>query len=199
MLKSAVIFDFDCTLTTEHMYYFYANGRDGNAALSRVPLREVVSSGNTLEFIRFFFGGEERLRLLKRMLSELAKTSIIYVSTMGIVEDVKIALDITGLTKYFCCGCQGGVYNSNKAKFIRNVYNAGYNIYYIDDSANFIPKVTVPIVYFGGSDYADIPENPNIKFINVGLDREMYGINVDNMRVITKTVREMETIGCFIL
>jgi len=191
-LSAALVLDFDCTLTTEHMYYFYANERSGNVALSRVSLREVVSSGNTQEFIRFFFGGDARLKLLKGLLAELANVCVIYISTMGIVDDVNIALDIIGLTPLIA-----GVYNSNKAKFIRNVYNAGYNVYYIDDSANFTRDITVPIVYFGGSDYT--LSNPNVKFIDISLDREMYGIHINSMRVIVRTIRDMESTGCCIL
>lgn len=190
----SVVFDFDCTLTVEHMYYFY-NDKHPHSLLSKTPLKDIISKEETVGiFINFFFGGRVRLNEIALMLNSLKSSGFhIYISTMGIPEDVKTALTISGLSKYI-----SGVSNHNKADFIKSLYHSTA-VYYIDDSANFIHSISTPTVYFGGNDYKrTCRETPNdqVTFIDIRLDREMYGLDSHSMQVIMREILDKPSLCC---
>lgn len=192
-----VVFDFDCTLTVEHMYYFYNNENDvKRGILSKTPLSEIIKTPDLVDtFINFFFGGRVRLNEITLMLNSLIGNGCkIYISTMGIPADVKTALMITGLSKYI-----SGVSNRNKADFIQDLSPGNPPIYYIDDSANFINDITVNTVYFGGNDYLRSKRSKEyVTFINIRLDREMYGLDSKGMRTIMREILEQRSL-CLLL
>lgn len=194
-----VVLDFDCTLTVEHMYYFYQGLHERRrGVLSKTPLSEIIKTSELTDtFINFFFGGRVRLNEITLMLNSLVGNGCkIYIATMGIPDDVHTALKITGLSKYI-----SGVSNRNKATFIRDLHTVG-PVYYVDDSANFINDITVPVVYFGGNDYLSKSNHKNdefITFINIRLDREMYGLDSGSTRVILREIIEKRGHACYLL
>ncbi len=97
--ESVVVFDFDQTLTTAHMFHLIGGGHklvwhDGTLTRERIlDNKEFIVDG--------IFGGEKRLAELKRRLSLLFLESDLVISSNNYLTHIKRALEKVDLLSYF--------------------------------------------------------------------------------------------------
>jgi len=117
MYGKCIVFDFDCTLTTRHWYYFlndlnkflemYKNDPviKGYQKDQLTMFRENILNNNTFDIailINLFFGGYERIGKLTNLFSALKRYNYdMYISSRGISSQVSNALYKSGLYNYF--------------------------------------------------------------------------------------------------
>lgn len=131
MENSCIIFDFDCTITSRHLYYFlndsakfieiykgidseklhitasYINSLQwqNGIALDYATLANTVldiDKNDAEYFCEIIFGGDERLELLKNFFKTCQEKNIeMHISSRGNLRNIILALKISGLLKYF--------------------------------------------------------------------------------------------------
>ncbi len=102
---SAVVFDFDRTLTKRHLFHLMHDGHPVHSVWDRArwPHIERANLLQDREFlIEDVFGGAKRVAALADFLDELLLQGVtLYVSSLNFIEPVKLALRQVGLLDYF--------------------------------------------------------------------------------------------------
>ena len=109
-----IVFNFDCTLITKHLYYFLHeleninfDSKFGPIPLDIKALRNDFKNNNITptvktHMINHFFGGNERIRKLKEFLTDLKKNgSYIIIASFSFEGDILKLLNKVGLGDFF--------------------------------------------------------------------------------------------------
>ena len=114
----AVVFDFDCTLTTRHMYYFfvsivefikmYPSFNNKQTISIKSELTHIIDNNKYVskelkdKFVDIFFGGYERVKSIENMLKIIKQKNIkLYISSRGEHKYIKKSLEILNWIQYF--------------------------------------------------------------------------------------------------
>jgi serine/threonine protein kinase len=138
------IFDFDCTLTSVHTAYaemgILETAIDENKEYQSIIQKMKLgrdTSDEIVKIINIFFGGIERLEMLRNMIETLIENGFdIYISSRGNCEVIEKMLTITDLRKYILeINANGiGCVNQKKDVYIKNLMARGYDtLIYADD------------------------------------------------------------------
>ena len=141
---NSFIFDFDCTLTYTHFYYFT---HDLNTYCKKFKIRldnEIkilqkdiinylkeniyIPLNSLVYFTELIFGGTERLRLIKKFLNKLNLKNV-YIASRGNKNDICKCIDLLGI-KIPHDNIFGN--ETPKVNVINNLINVG-NVFYVDD------------------------------------------------------------------
>ncbi len=155
-VSASFIFDFDCTLTVRHLYYFLNNLsifkelyskllndidiNDVNIeqlhAFAKYHLKlDTVSSSLDLTtgkelFIKIIFGSQDRIEILRKMFTDIGKDNL-YIASRGIKEQIIKTLDFVGLDGLIKSeNITGG--NINKTIILKE-HIIKENVFYADD------------------------------------------------------------------
>lgn len=130
-----VVFDFDKTLTTRHLYHIIHNYIKDVGYLSQ---RELID----------IFGGQKRIDALNNMLLNLKENgSELYIMSFGVVSYMKKALHRVGIspdifTHIYGQDTFGGIYNKSEKilQLKREKKISGNNILFVDDDKQNIDQ-----------------------------------------------------------
>lgn len=142
------IFDFDCTITKNHLYHFlnnytqfcklYPQYNNGETVTIRSNYIKGSSDLKTkMDIIDIIFGGSARLNSILRMMNQIAKNNgIIYIASRGIKEQIVYFLQ-------YCCpeilmtngGCinEENIYGGKNKEYILSELCKISNVFYVDD------------------------------------------------------------------
>jgi hypothetical protein len=132
---NCIVFDFDCTLTRKHAYYYYNDPKKFSEIYSEDPPNLTNNIDQTLDY----FFGISRLQNLRNFLEKISAVAHIYVASRGYYNNIKYLLDISHLDQYFkFIHCINSRYyknkkTSNKKEFIKLLLEEYQNVYYLDD------------------------------------------------------------------
>jgi phosphoglycolate phosphatase-like HAD superfamily hydrolase len=178
--KKAIVFDFDCTLTSVHLYFL----RNSKEDFVKTPEWLDLCDENSIDLIskilddktpmvdlddekkeklvNVIFGGEERLRMLRDFLELLKKNEFdIYISSNNSHQQIVEVLNLFNLTEFFVDINANGnnPLGGDKSDFMTHLKNKlGYNvIYYVDDDPCYFRNILddktfleITYKYFGG-------------------------------------------------
>uniref|UniRef100_A0A6C0ILM1 Uncharacterized protein n=1 Tax=viral metagenome TaxID=1070528 RepID=A0A6C0ILM1_9ZZZZ len=145
----AVVFDFDCTLTTSHFYHYMHSTEYFSGLYPSVPeVQTLLRAGPQIQtairlgvindnerkiLIDAFFGGEVRFKRLFEMIQTLRMGgAAVYISSRGIKEEIENFLSILGINpQALFNGITGG--NITKPTVILPLAETMRRMYYFDD------------------------------------------------------------------
>jgi hypothetical protein len=200
-MTSAVVFDFDCTITYTHLFHLFNSTKrfeeKWGAALidSAVSIEDLTRTLNgdwhksEQELVEIFFGGKRRLASLNFFFRQLKGSGHdLYVSSKGNFQQIRNVLAFGKLGEYVTGINATGVPNpqlrGSKHQFISSLAGRhGYrHVFYIDDDPDehriIIEQKLIPLErysYFGD---------------NVGLSREGNGLSAKMMAAILFRAKE---------
>jgi hypothetical protein len=155
-VTASFIFDFDCTLTVRHLFYFLNNLAEFKKLYSteltsisisedvinniyifaryHLKLDDTSSTINEVEgkelFIKIIFGSQERIEILKNMFTDIG-TDNLYIASRGIKDQIIKTLDFVGLGGLIKSeNITGG--GTEKTKIL-NDHIVKENVFYVDD------------------------------------------------------------------
>lgn len=181
MSKKCFVFDFDCTITFTHWFYF-VHDFDKYKTLYNVPsclgkLSKLVKENRKLTLyeksilIKYIMGGYERINMLKSFLAILIRDGYsLFIASRGYVEDILYLLKLSGLNVFRYINAHSSEHkNISKDKFLFNLYQRGYTkIRYVDDNNEEHNKLNLENV-----DYFYYGSNVNLQKENLGLTSNM--------------------------
>jgi hypothetical protein len=147
------IFDFDCTLTYTH-YYWFLNGMSqfmSNRHWAPVIKRFDIDPGKLFpggkpaeeqkeSLINLFFGGKERFELVRGFLKELKEAGFdLYISSRGNCRSIKLLTGLLDLNEFFegvnAGGAEDPFYQGGKVSFISRLVREKKpsHVFYADD------------------------------------------------------------------
>lgn len=200
--NTCIVFDFDCTLTNEHLYYLLHdtdnfikmyNIRDKTEIYDMAnTIKSIYSVDNTKidcdiilpksitkKFIDTIFGGSSRIKILDKFLKKCIKQNIdLYISSRGYLRDIITSLKITNLLKYFKS------IHSTLDKTIYQIDNQIKTIDYNSGKEFFILNI---LNHYTNVLYIDdtLTEHERLKNIfvlkNSGTGYELYSTLIDNV------------------
>jgi len=157
VVLQSYVFDFDCTLTTRHLYYFVNNLSNfiqvfpDVTSETRLTLAQINRlhgwindyfsgrdsfftnhSQNKEQFINLIFGNEKRITKLGNMFKAIGINNL-YIASRGIKEQIIKVLDLVGLGGYVKQeNITGG--EVNKVHVLNRLISLG-NVFYADDDS----------------------------------------------------------------
>lgn len=197
-MKKCFIFDFDCTITYSHYYYYRNNieyykkkwanvlkmfNIDANALFNLS--RENIWSPFKVDIINLFFGGEQRLNYIRAFFDAIRNNGYdIYISSRGNYAEILELLIFLDLDRYIkdinaAIRTRESLRYKNMSKimFVDCILQEKYDkIIYVDDN---------------NDEHLTIIRNPyintnNYKFYgeNVGLHKDGNGLSIASMQQI---------------
>ena len=148
-----VIFDFDCTITSKHMYYFTYNvehflqlysipetEKEQYRHMSGVMNKTIKEGIMTFDedfkdfIIQNIFGGEERIIFLRKILMNLSENNTLIISSRNNVHDIRVGLLLSNLffnnIQFMFTEIYG--YTTSKLEVLNRFIQLG-NVTYVDD------------------------------------------------------------------
>jgi hypothetical protein len=138
------VFDFDCTLTYTHFYYF-TNDLDTYCKKFKVEQTDKIKNLQVSiikylkedtkinlylleQFIELIFGGNDRLKMIKQFLCKLNLNNV-YIASRGNKNDICKCVDLLGIKI-----SHNNIFGNEtpKVNVINNLINKG-NVFYVDD------------------------------------------------------------------
>jgi hypothetical protein len=138
------VFDFDCTLTYTHFYYF-TNDLDTYCKKFKVEQTDKIKNLQVSiikylkedtkinlylleQFIELIFGGNDRLKMIKQFLCKLNLNNV-YIASRGNKNDICKCIDLCGIKI-----SHNNIFGNEtpKVNVINNLINKG-NVFYVDD------------------------------------------------------------------
>lgn len=192
MSKKCFVFDFDCTLTYTHLFYFI-HDFDRYLKMYNIPssLRKLsnkvrrhnnkLTSYEKLTIINIIMGGYERLDTIKAFLITLICNGYsLFIASRGYLTDILYLLELSGI--------DANIFNyinasfpaiTRKDMFLHILYQHGYTkIRYIDDTDTEHKKFTMS------------KQNPILDYFyygsNIGLQKESLGLTTKMIDMIKK-------------
>jgi predicted HAD superfamily phosphohydrolase YqeG len=147
--KKCVVFDFDCTITTKHWYWFTTdlstfvqkfgdisdqfNCREKILECLKTKITYTLSFGERNWIMMSFLGGYDRMAYLKDMFKTLTTNGCtLYILSRGNKSHIDTFLNITGLNLYFSSENVYG-HEMRKDLFLKKLINKYEKVTYIDD------------------------------------------------------------------
>ena len=147
--KKCVVFDFDCTITTKHWYWFTTdlstfvqkfgnisdqfNCREKILECLKTKITYTLSFGERNWIMMTFLGGYDRIAYLKDMFKTLTTNGCtLYILSRGNKSHIDTFLNITGLNLYFSSENVYG-HEMRKDLFLKKLINKYEKVTYIDD------------------------------------------------------------------
>jgi hypothetical protein len=138
---TAVVFDFDCTLSIVHLFY----------TLRSEPGRQMLQNDPN-DFYFQLFGGDERINALKQFIHALSERGFtLVILSFGHEAEVRAALHWIGLEQYFRAVYGNESYKGPKRNMLLKFRRLGYGecFFFVDDDrANYPEKCGVPLTRF---------------------------------------------------
>jgi serine/threonine protein kinase len=136
--KKCAVFDFDCTLTATHSVYDEEHRRLLTAAVGKESLEE----SERTELNDKYFGGPDRVALLKHMFDSLTASNVdIHIASRGNYREIRTLLSSAGLLEnvhikndQYCINSNKSPYDQDsKDDYLLKLMDTYNNIIYIDD------------------------------------------------------------------
>ncbi|ARF10018.1 protein kinase [Indivirus ILV1] len=191
--KKCIVFDFDCTLTSKHLYKSLRENTNMHDLILKLKPNQNNEKykNDIIEYVNDIFGGIERIAKLKSLFSNLKDANIdLYISSRGVVAEIASALLAVDLYSYFqkiygITETNGG---QNKTKLIYGLYDKYNEIIYIDDNHSehndFKNSLGKP-ENKSSNEKTIVYEFDNMKYIFIqSLTYENGGINDTHMELI---------------
>jgi hypothetical protein len=129
--KNAFVFDFDCTITSKHFFYFTHDYETFKKMYPYVSYPTNETDTNETDMINMIMGGEERIRLIKNMINTLvSKNCEVHIASRGVKKDIIEFLKKIGIINIADDHITGG--ETPKIEVLQKLI-ATKNVFYADD------------------------------------------------------------------
>jgi len=201
-----VVFDFDCTITTKHWYWFTTdletyvqkfgaisdelNYREKILNVLKTKITYMLSLNERNWIISTFLGGSERMTYLKDLFKTLVnEKNTLYILSRGNKSHIDTFLNITGLNIYFptsnVFGCE-----MKKDLFLKKLINKHERVTYIDDDNSehlaFLRVVPLVNTFCEESDIHTYTYNETKTYVYIKLNHEGTGMDKEKCAQIIK-------------
>ena len=198
-----LVLDFDCTITSFHLYRLlyeykaYIRTLQAEVQLNLQRLVEQMRHGEQMidkTAIETLFGGSDRLTMIKEFIKSVGLMDVdIFISSRGNFPDIYHVLKCAEIDQYITnINARGARNNQSKSFFISETLQSHYDcIFYVDDDASSFHQITIAndgtgIKYFGSSRSTDI----GLKCVDIDLEYEAQGLTKNAMDKILETICE---------